>query len=630
MPTTRRVGTRVRYSIERFDGGLNTNDSPSKVSPFDSPDCLNVVFDTEGAIVTRNGTNSFNTQTIGTFAVDGQISFNQTMFAWAGGSMYRMSGTTAVTIPSAQNKYTAGNKVAAVIYQGLLFSSDGANGPWKYDGSNFYNMGIVSPSATTGSGTSAGSIATGTYFYKVSNVNSQAVEGQCGSVSAGVTLATTSTIGLTQVPVGSSLAGVDKRRLYRATSTSGPFRRVGEISDNTTTTFADTTANEQEGVDELEDGNPPTTFNTIHLHQERLFFDDASNKSLLRYTNYTNPFISNVENFEPINNRDGEDILAISDQDNFVTIFKNNNNFAIQTTDPSDDLTWIKYMSPSNLGIVGPRAFAKVQNGIAFIGRQNNRITGLHLLTGIQVIETSDGRLRTETISRKIEPTILTGMDSSFWQNIAITTYQNRLYITFTPTGQTKNKKILWFDLNRIGDKGQPGSWSLWDGIELNTFAVHNGLLYGGGSAATGQLYQLETSTYNDSGVAINSYFWTKEIGGEDEGELDSYIKDFRQVYIWHGRVGNYNMNVRYRLDGDTGNGLAATINLNATTSNWGTMIWGVNSWGGTRSDFENRIPLSRLLGKRIQFRFDNQNAVNQSFKVHRLELDMNLRRKRQ
>lgn len=639
MPSIKQVGTKVRYALERLDGGYNTKDSPSRIGPYETPDALNVVFNDRGSAWTRDGTAYLNTQAIGSSPIDGQASYNGSMVAWAGGNMYRASivtngaGTgvpstcTWVTIASAEGRFSSGVKVAHGVYQNILFCSDGTNGPWKYTGPTaFYNMGIATPaSAPAASGTSAGSIATGTYYYGVSFVNSQAVEGEIGPITT-VAITTSSTIGLVSVPVGTSIQGVDKRRIYRGTQVDGPFRRVGEIANNTTTTYADTTANEAEGTESVEDASSPTPFTTIQLHQEMLFFDDSSNRSLLRWTDPTVPFISQAENFEPIDNGDGEVILAVASQDSFLTAFKYNNNTSIETVDPLDTLTWVKRRSPSNLGIVGPRAFTNTSNGIVFVGRQNNKLTGLHYLNGSNVVETSDGKLRTLSISEKIEYDLLNLIPDSAWANMAIGNFKNQLYIAYA-SEQTRNTKIFWLDLNRIGTEGQPGSWAPWDGIEVTGFCIHDGHLYAGGSASDGRVYRLNVGAYNDVGAAIDSYYWTKEIGGESDASLDSYIKDFRAVYIWQEKLGNFNMSVRWRVDGDTGSGNGQDISLAGGGSTWGSMVWGVDPWGGTRRDFSTRIPIGKLKGNRIQFRFDNQNTANQAFKVHRMEVDMNLRR---
>lgn len=633
MPSIRTIRERIRYSIERLDGGLNVKESPSKISPEESPDCLNVTFDDDGSVQTRKGSAIYNTTAIGSFPIDLAMTYDSQLVAWAGGSMWRtsgVSGTTFTKVTQSSGKFASGSHVAALVYQNVLFSSDGTNGPWKYTGSeNFYNMGIDIPSAPTGiSGAAAGNIQPGTYYYAVSFVNTQVVEGEIGSSSAGVTLAATANVNVSDIPVGSTLAGVNERYIYRAVAASGPFRRVGSIANNTTTTFTDTTAVGLEGADPVLDGSKPTPFKTITLLKERLFFDDSTNRSLLRYTEFANPYISESTSFEPINNGDGENIVAISGQDDVVVAFKENKSTGIVLNDPSDDTTWSKQELPTNLGIIGPKALTVMQNAIIFIGRQNKKITGFHVLTGLNVIETSDGRLRSLSISERIEPELLENIQSTYWPEISMGVFENRLHMTYTRSGTTNNK-IFWLDLNRIGSEGQPGSWAPWSGINAKFFVAHNGQFLSGDSTDTGYLRALNQSSYADSGVAINSYFWTKYVGGEDDGSLDSYVKDLRELYVWHGLLGAYSMNVRYRVDGESTSGTAFSLDLTPTTSLYGTAVYGTALWGGSRDDYEKRIPIGRVQGKRFQIGFDNQNAINQGFRVHRVEIGMNMRRYR-
>lgn len=631
MPKITESGGKTRYSIERFDGGLNTKNNVSDISAFESPDCLNVVFDDQGAVTTRDGSKVFNTTAIGSFTIDWGISYNQTMIVWSNGTMYRSSGLTGSTFTAISNttsKFTTGVRVAAIIYQNLLFTSDGTNGPWKYNTSGeFRNMGIDTPSAPTGASIGAGSLSTGTYYYKVSFINSQVVEGSVGSASVAVTLTGSSTARVSSIPVGSTLAGVAQRFVYRSEAASGPFRKVGSIADNTTTTFDDTIANGAEGKQPIDDGTKPDAFKTIALHKERLFFDSAVDRTFARYTEIENPFIAPLLNEEPINSGDGEDIQAVASQDDLVTFFKKNKTFGIVTVDPADDTTWGRVEVPANIGIIGPKALCKVQNGIMFVGQQNNALTGFHFLTGVRIAETSDGKLRSLTISDRIEYDLLNLITSTAAPSITMDLFKNRLYMAH-PQSSTTNNRIFWLDLNRVGSNGKPGSWAPWSGINANVFFSHNGLFFAGDSTETGFVRQLNAGAFTDSGSAINSYFWTKEIGGQDDGSLDSYIKDLRELYIWHEKQGDYYMNVRVRTDGDTSDGTAYPVYLDSGGSFWGTMVYGVDPWGGLRTDSETRIVMG-FIGKRFQIRFDNQNTAGQSFKVHRVELGFNIRRRR-
>lgn len=621
-------GDRFTVEADTLDGGKNTKDSPSKIATNESPDLLNVVFTDQGSVETRQGTTLFNTQAVGSHVIDGQAAFNGTMVVWAGGDMFRMSNTTGVTIPSAQSQFASGTKIAHTIYQNLLIFSDGTNGPYKYDGTGFYQLGIQVPSAPTAASNAGGDVEAGTYYYRVSFINSQVVEGEAGSASAGITIGGAASITVANIPVGEASHGVDARNVYRASDTAGTYRFVGTISDNATTTFTDSVsaASWLVGAASIDDGTAPTPFTTVKEHKERLFFDDSSERTLIRYTELSNPFLSPVANFEPISKGDKSNITLIDEQDDFVTIFKDNSIWLWDLVDPSDVTTWLKIKSPSNYGIVGPRAATKVENGLLFMGKRNGRITGLHMLTGLNVIETADQKLRTRSVSEKIETDIL-AFPSTYWPDIEMMTYNNKVYIACAISGDTSNDHMYWFDINRLGSDGQPGSYSLWDGIPVNTLVEFNGGLYAGTSEATGEIFELEDGTYNDRGSAINSYWWSKELGGNTN--LQRWIKDWRFLTLWYELVGAWPMNLRYRADGDMSDGDVINVSLTPGGALWDTAVWGTDTWGGGRKDFESDHSLGTLLGRRVQFRVDNQNTADQYFRVHSLQSRGHLRRQR-
>ena len=80
-------------------------------------------------------------------------------------------------------------------------------------------------------------------------------------------------------------------------------------------------------------------------------------------------------------------------------------------------------------------------------------------------------------------------------------------------------------------------------------------------------------------------------------------------------------------LDSDSGSGSALAVNLNPGGSVWGpSMIWGSGVWGGGSLQYEQRVFLQNARGRRIKFKFSNQNKANQKFKVHGLNLLYNIK----
>jgi hypothetical protein len=68
---------------------------------------------------------------------------------------------------------------------------------------------------------------------------------------------------------------------------------------------------------------------------------------------------------------------------------------------------------------------------------------------------------------------------------------------------------------------------------------------------------------------------------------------------------------------------------LSSGSSTWNGFLWGAGNWGGGQDQGEIEVSLGAATGKRIQFRFSNQNAADQKFKVLGLKLKYNVKGKR-
>lgn len=632
MSEFRTVRKKPEIFVDRLDGGLNKKDGPSRIDLTESPDCLNVEFGDRGSVETREGTSYYNSSPIAASLGQGLTVYDNTMVAWVDGGMYRFVGTAPTEVTAASGLLDEDVKIAYEQYQNILFLSDGENGPYRWEGEeSFYKMGVDAPSACTGVSDAAGDIAADTYYYKVSFVNTHAVEGDVSSASAGVTLGASATVAVSDIPVGTTIQGVAERKIYRATSVSGTYNLVNTLSDNVTTSFTDTVGVGSEGVAAPTDNSSPKPFSAIRLHKERLWMPDNDNETLLRYTEFDNPFVSKALNFVQLAEGDGSDIRAIGVQQDLVTAFKDNSIYVVTMSDPSDDTTIQVLKSPSNLGIVGPRALTEDENGIVFMAKRNNFIVGVAYISGIGVVQTQDQYLVSRQLSRKIEADIL-NYPSTLWEDVNMIRYKNRIY-----AGVPKNSSssvvdgLLWFDINRIvyDQDTDPGSWSLWDGVVgCNDFTVFNNELYGIAADTSGYVLNFNNGTYTDAdGSGINSYWWSKEIGGE--GDIESWIKDFRFTVPWYELLGSYNMKVRTRLDGDAGAGTSYDIDLTPPGAVWNAVNWGSFNWNGGTERQETQIAIGTLLGKRVQIGFWNESTAGQGFKVHSFKLRFNLRRQR-
>jgi hypothetical protein len=195
--------------------------------------------------------------------------------------------------------------------------------------------------------------------------------------------------------------------------------------------------------------------------------------------------------------------------------------------------------------------------------------------------------------------------------------YKNRLFFAM-PYGSsaTTNNRVYCYDFSVSNlAKRKIGAWVPFTGWNAEQFVIYEGDLYYGSSTPTGKVYKcMVDGVYNDDGEAINSYFWTKEFSGF-KGDQQSH-KDFRSLELYYEKSGDWFLNVGYRNDGQLGGDLSTQIDANPGGSLWGAMIWGVDSWGGGQKDAFDSISLGESRGRRIQFKFSNQNVVNQKFKI--------------
>jgi hypothetical protein len=619
-----------------FDGGKNSKYEPSIIAPNESPDCANVAF-SNGAVETRPGFTKANSGSAGTFACDGlyvrkEDTGAESLCAFFGGTMYLYGTNTLTTVPSAQSVFTAGSRVGATNFQNHIFIGNGGVIPYKYNGSAFTRHGVYPPSTApvlTSAPTGAVFASGSSYTYKVTYVNTALAEGDVSIASTFVVTANSmGNILLTSIPVAPQSWGVASRRIYRTVAGGATFKRLTEIADNTTTTYDDGIADASLGANAPTDNGVPPKYSFILYHQNRLFMNDPANPSFLWYTELNEPYTVGATNFIRAGDASGDTIRAAGVFDDGVVIFCGNTPWIIYMPD-TDPTNWKVIKGRSSYGSKSPYCVLEYNNKLLYVATQNDKIAGIAALTGgtsepsatFLTVSTAGSELKSD----RIEPDMF-DIEEGRPGQISGIVYQNQAYIT-VPYGSsaTANNRVYVMDFSIENlSKKQTESWVPWTGISAAQFAVYDGLLYWGSSTANGKLYRMTPGTYNDDGAAIDSYFWTKEFSGFDDET--NFQKDFRYANILVDNAGAYFMNLIYRVDSDLGSGNSKTISLTPGGSLWGTMIWGVDNWGGGVGQSEPRVYLDGVRGKRIQFKFTNQNTVNQRFKVHGLNFAYNLK----
>lgn len=620
---------------QTFDGGKNNKFEKHLILDNESPDVLNCVF-TNGAVETRTGIAKFNTASVGSFIGDGLYTRHdrtgaESMCAWWNGSLYVNSGTSFFTVPSAQSIFTAGERVGSAEQENYIFFGNGYNDPYKYNGA-FTRHGVPAPTQTAAAASNASGPLSGTYSYRYTFVNSALVE---GDPSPAVTFtAASATIGITLIGTAPASYGVGARVLYR--SSGATYFRVATISDNVTTSYTDTVTALALGPELNDDVGAPPKYSTIIYHQGRLFCNDLQNPNFVWYSdidaNGTNPYSFPSTNFFLVSDNSGDLVRGFAVHDNGLVIYTNNAAFVEYMPSP-DPVDWVLVKLRSSYGSVSPFGMFSYNNKVMFPAIQNSKLVGFAAISG----NTVDPEATLLTVSAagsdmksdRIEPDIF-AINETKANRISSFVYQNKAYITL-PYGsdQTSNNRIYVFDFSISNlSKKQEFSWCPWTGIPAEQFTVYGGKLYCQSSLADGFVHQMNvTGSYADNGVAINSYLWTKEFSG-NSGD-DQYQKDFRYANLLYEKAGGYFMSLNFRVDSELGEGNAIAIDLNPGGSLWGSMIFGVDNWGGGQTEGEERLFFGQLRGKRLQLKFSNQNTINQKFKIVGMQFSYNKKGRR-
>lgn len=619
-----------------LDGGMDNKFERTIILDNESPDCQNVRF-TNGAVETRQGTAKLNTTAIGSFVGDGLYTRRtdagvETMVAFAGGTAWTLAGTTFTAIASGTSVFTAGVRVGATQYENHLFIGNGGVIPYKYNGTAFTRHGVYPPTTgpVTNDSFTTGSILASnvTYTYKVTYVNSQSVQGDLSVAGSGMVTTGGTGILLTSIPVAPQSWGVNSRMIYRASGATNAYFRVGTISDNTTTTFNDTTTIASATVAAPSDNGVPPMYNVIAYHQNRLFCNDTANPNYLVYSELGEPYTFPAVNFIKVGDAASDLIKAIGVHNNSIIVYCENSATLIYMPD-TDDANWVQVKINTPFGCKSPYAIANFENK-QFFGAFDGKFLGFAALAGNAVdpnvsLLTIMGAAG-DFISEVIEPD-MEAINESYIHQMSAISYRKRIYVA-VPYGssQTTNNRVYVMDFSHSNvKKPQKLVWSPDTGINAAQFTIYNGKLYYISSTATGFVYEYEKNgVYNDDGGAIDSYFWTKEFSGYEDEYV--YHKDWRYCRIMVSLPGDWDMNFSYRLDSDSGDGITKQIDLNPGGSLWGSLVWGLDLWGGGSDTAEKQVFLGPSASKRIQFKFDNQNVANQRFKVLGINMAYNIK----
>ncbi len=226
----------------------------------------------------------------------------------------------------------SGKPLSAVTYKGWVFLAT-ENAMLKTNGSVVYNWGITPPTTAPSAAAGTAGNLSGTYMWKVTFARQEGtylIESNSSPASSPLTLSNQRAV-LT-IPTSPD-PQVNRRRIYRTGGTRSDWKLVGELLDNTTTSFTDNVPDSdltlQESLRDYKDRPPVGSL--IAVHRERVFVVEAARPTKLWFSTYGEP-----EYFPPtppaddpfsgswveIGQLDGQPITALAPVGTALAIFK--------------------------------------------------------------------------------------------------------------------------------------------------------------------------------------------------------------------------------------------------------------------------------------------------------------------
>jgi hypothetical protein len=453
----------VVYTIRTFDSGLNSHASPYILKDGAATQAENVRFNEQfGSLAKRPTTNSYGT--IGSSSVTSLFRYykadaTKKLIATGSTDIY-VGDDSAGTFQTIKDNMTDGKRFQWVTYQDIAIGTNGFDQPVKYDGATDITMDtdgartfdnlvaeLGAPFAELNTGTNLDSQSW--YLYKVAFYNGSTYSYSTARSNPIPTGITVYNVALTDIPLGPS--GTTTRYIFRtlgnasraAALADSTYYKVGTISDNTTTTFSDST------TDNDADDDAAPTWATVSagtnvtppkgtiatIHRERLWISgNLTFPSEIYWSDVFNPDYFDPANYDRIREDDGDSITGVIEQLGTLRIFKNNTIQSYYTD--RDTSEWAS--SPSfvtGAGAHSPYSIANSPNGIYYLSGE-----GLYLFTGQS----------SKLVSDAVTPELLDILNSSAVNTWGIWTNNvYRMAYTSASTGSTINDRVLVYDTLR-------------------------------------------------------------------------------------------------------------------------------------------------------------------------------------
>lgn len=512
--------TELQYVIDDFSKGLYNSLTDISL-PVGAGDIVqNIRFDDVKGIKKRENRAQYNSTTLGT----SKMPYSERIYIGSNKYLIIVYGTTlkvgddsAGTFSNLTTGLTTDLRMTGVTYKDFHYLFNGTDNNIRTDGTaaNTKDAGCAAPGAATVAVGAAGAL-TGDYYYKITFVYDGYQESSGGTASA-LVQPSSQQVDLSNIPTGASGQGVTARKIYRTTAGGSTYKLVTTISDNTTTTYTDNTADGSLGANVPTDNGTPPVCKFGILHKERIFCaGNSSNKSRLYYSKIASgtsyPDIFPSDNYIDIAPDDGDEIMALAiDPMGTLIVLKRNTIRKVYTD--GDPATWQVSDPFSFHGCIASYSVAETPQGVIYLSRSGEMGKELRIFDG------QNSQLISERISKELDNILASDISNCVGHY-----HQNKYLMAYTDytAGQSYHNRVLNLDMTRDAysiDIKAVDSFCSWYGSD------DWGELYTTTSDTTGFVYREDTKSFDvihdtKSELDEGTFSQTETTGTEANPEL--------------------------------------------------------------------------------------------------------------
>jgi len=605
----------LNFADPKYSGGSEGRSDFKEAS-----DLNNIRFTDDAKPAARKGrdkvdADSYTTDAIHTLGWFEDSSGTEHLIVAAGNDIF----TDALTVfpPVTSHTLTTPDKRATIeTYANHLWYVDGNNGNLKYDGTNWYNLGIAAPAAAPAVADGGAGVLTGTYqyvyVYVYKNVGlGYEVESKASALSAEFVAAAKQ---IDVDVVASTDAQVNFIRIYRISSVAAELQRVAEIA-NTTTTYTDNVADNALGaamVDRFE-GEPldassvAVKFDGVVAWKDRLW---GWKGPTLYYSKAGKPEVwwNDESDFQPITieNETGRKIIKCIPFRNNLIVYTEDKMFIVS----GDIEPWAVLDYRNNIGCISDRSPVVCQGYLQWLSNG-----GMYQWNGVDeplpISDPVDNDF--EGTSRGIMESPNTSL--AFVKGIYVP--DEKLTLLSTPfTSAVFNSRTFVYD-HEIARQTPLSPWSLWDDLSFVDAVINPArVMYSAATTAVDgkYYYKQEFLGTQDEGTDVaNVYYETRH------WDFGTTLMDKKMFYL--GANGyTTGTDITFKTIVDFGQ-FTDTFDLSTGGDEFDVALWDDGEWAGANLvSIWTSYPqdtIGTILGFRIEM---DKDAVFHSFDLQFME----------